>query len=206
MYKVFFNDRTIFLTDSFNQHFKAHNGLFQQYHNKTNLKFLINKFEKTESFDNLFIHFKDLNELQFIFKSCFSFMEAAGGVVRNSNGEILAIKRLGKWDLPKGKVEKGENFKEAAIREVEEECGISNVKITASLHPTYHTYWLNNNRILKETHWYEMTYEGNEPLVPQAEEGITEVRWIKPSEMEMVINDTYASIREVLHEYRMHNL
>ena len=130
----------------------------------------------------------------------FQFIQAAGGVVQNQKNEILLIYRNGCWDLPKGKVEKGENISEAAIREVEEECGLVGPEITDELSSTYHTYERNGKSVLKKTNWYIMRYEKKHALVPQIEEGITKACWIKKNELNSFINNTYASIASVLVE------
>ena len=123
---------------------------------------------------------------------------AAGGLVINSNKELLFIFRNGKWDLPKGKLEENESILESALREVSEECGISNQSVTSKLLTTQHTYSLDNQNILKTTHWYLMDYKLNELLVPQIEEGITQVEWIKETELNKVLENTYQSIIDVV--------
>ncbi len=125
-------------------------------------------------------------------------MEAAGGLVENDCGEYLAIKRLGKWDLPKGKIEKGEKPEECALREVEEECGIHNINIKNNLCNTYHTYQLKGRWILKKTYWYRMEYNGNEELIPQIEEDITDVIWTSDNHTYIIKSNTYKSILDVL--------
>lgn len=200
MYKVFFNDRAVFLSDSFLKNYVVNNGLFYKYHNKNDLKFLLDRFERSQQLQQLFVHFDDLNELQFQFKSCFTYVEAAGGIVKNKAGQVLIIRRFEKWDLPKGKIKENEDYKSGALREVEEETGISGMTITGALSPTWHTYRLNNESILKKTHWFEMHYSGSETLTPQADEGITDVKWINSSEIAMVAENTYASILDVLKE------
>ena len=105
---------------------------------------------------------------------------------------------MGKWDLPKGKVEKGEEIKVAAIREVEEECGISEINLLDELPATYHTYYHKGKDILKKTHWFKMQYNGNSITVPQLEEGITAVEWIAPNNIQKVVDNTYASVVDVL--------
>lgn len=132
------------------------------------------------------------------FKSLFKIVEAAGGLVKNKNGEYLFIFRNGKWDLPKGKIEKGEGTEPAAIREVEEECGIGGLSITKELEPTYHTYVLNEKPVLKPTYWFEMDCSDTAKLVPQTEEGITDVRWISIKDLKMVRENTYESILDVI--------
>lgn len=128
-------------------------------------------------------------------KSFFQYIEAAGGVVRNNKDEILWIKRLGVWDLPKGKIEIGEESELAAIREVEEETGIVQPIIEQHLLNTYHTYVFKGENVLKCTYWYEMRYNGNDNLVPQVEEDIEEVIWQKDTSE--LVQKTYQNIIDV---------
>lgn len=149
----------------------------------------------------LFVINEDIDKLKKLFFDDHKKIAAAGGIVLNSKGEILFIKRLGFWDLPKGKIEKNEKKKPAAIREIEEECGISNPKIEKKLLKTFHTYTANGKNYLKTTHWYLMHYSGSEKLTPQEEEGITEVLWVDPKKMELQVYNTYNSILDVLNSY-----
>lgn len=133
-------------------------------------------------------------------------IDAAGGVVRKDN-RLLFIFRNGKWDLPKGKIEKGETVEEAAIREVQEECGIDKLEIEKQLPPTYHIYCSPYKKsfgqwIFKKTFWFEMNYSGIENGIPQNEEGISEVRWFKPSELDEVMKNTYANLKPLIEIYR----
>ncbi len=132
------------------------------------------------------------------FLEYFTLVEAAGGVVLNENGHILLIYRLGKWDLPKGKIETGESHVEGALREVVEECGIASPSIVKPLPTTYHYYALHNQHIVKPTYWYLMEVEGVPQLTPQAEEDITEVLWANEKQLENAKQNTYASIRGLL--------
>lgn len=125
-------------------------------------------------------------------------IEAAGGYVLNPEGEVLLIFRRGKWDLPKGKIDQGENAREAAIREVEEECGIQNLFIREKLIDTYHCYQQNNSFILKKTHWFIMTSNYRGELTPQLEEGIHKAEWRNPDSLLSLYDNTYPSIQEVL--------
>lgn len=131
----------------------------------------------------------------------FQFIEAAGGVVQNQKDEILLIYRNGCWDLPKGKVEKGENISEAAIREVEEECGLVGPEITDELSSTYHTYERNGKKYLKRTHWYVMEYNKDHKLIPQIEEGITKVEWVNKSDLKIYTEKTYGSIKSIISDF-----
>jgi 8-oxo-dGTP pyrophosphatase MutT (NUDIX family) len=135
------------------------------------------------------------------FFSFFRWMEAAGGVVRNEKKEVLFIHRLGRWDLPKGKLVHHETPEAAAVREVKEETGLTKVTVTKPLPETYHMYRRKGKTILKRTSWFEMKAEGRQKLVPQAEEDISEVAWINREKRSIVLGNTYASIRELLIPY-----
>ena len=135
------------------------------------------------------------------FKNHFTLIEAAGGFVLNEKKETLCIHRLGKWDLPKGKLEKNERIEECAIREVEEECGIQNLKITSPVFHTYHTYSLKGESILKRTHWYKMM-TSTQGLTPQTEEDITEVIWADSEKVKAIHNNTYPNIKLVLENFK----
>ncbi len=128
----------------------------------------------------------------------FAIVEAAGGVVFNANNEVLLIKRLGKWDLPKGKMEGEETNEQSAIREVEEECGITGLTIEKALTDTFHVYKLKNFFHLKITHWYTMHVDGVPELTPQKEESITQAIWKPWAEVNPDTLDTYISIAELL--------
>jgi 8-oxo-dGTP pyrophosphatase MutT (NUDIX family) len=127
-------------------------------------------------------------------------IEAAGGVVSNAKGEVLVIRRNDKWDLPKGKLEKGESIEEGARREIEEECGVT-VRIVSTLLNTIHLYDEKDKRVFKRTYWFKADLISDTNLKPQLEEGITEVRWIRKSELPEIFNDTFSNIRDVLNAY-----
>jgi len=145
--------------------------------------------------DKVMLMTSDVEQTFQSFKSHFEYIEAAGGLVLNSNKEVLWMKRLGVWDLPKGKVEIGEDYPIAAVREVEEETGISNPVIKRELISTYHTYPFKGKQVLKRTYWYLMNYSGEDDLIPQTEEGIEEVLW--SSESSLFIENTYQNIIDV---------
>lgn len=129
-------------------------------------------------------------------------IEAAGGAVFNNLGELLLIKRLGKWDLPKGKIDAGETIEMAAIREVEEECGITHLQILKPLTTTYHTYKMHNHRFLKITYWFFMSTQFTGKLVPQTEEQITDVVWMNLNQINTSELDTYQSMRALLNQIK----
>lgn len=129
------------------------------------------------------------------------YVKAAGGIVKNGFEEYLFIKRLGKWDLPKGKLETGENMKTTAIREVEEECGIRVSRLGRKIQSTYHCYTLLNEIYLKKTNWYAMEVDGRPDLKPQVEEDITSARWLKRSQLGTVKSNTYPLIKDLIDDY-----
>lgn len=124
-------------------------------------------------------------------------VNAAGGLVTNSEGEFLLIRRSGLWDLPKGHQEAGEQIEATALREVKEETGIKGLTLGQFIRVTDHTYFRDEKWFLKHTWWYSMTCTGESDLVPQTEEGITEVRWVAKSELPELLSQTYPTIVEV---------
>lgn len=147
----------------------------------------------------------DVEECWEQFKSQYKLIEAAGGIVLNHQGDILMIHRLGKWDLPKGKVDEGETIEQAATREVSEECGIEQPAIVSFFQTTYHTYFLKNRWVLKPSHWFIMDAVKDEALIPQLEENITQVKWVNRSDIAAYLPESYASIQEVLTNYLSQN-
>jgi len=132
----------------------------------------------------------------------FKYKLAAGGIVENSEGKILLMKRLGKWDLPKGKLDKGETIEECALREIEEETGAKELSIVSSFAETYHTYYRNEKWIIKHTHWYIVNCKNDKELVPETEEDIEEVIWMDSSGIKVSKLDTYPAIKKLLKLYK----
>lgn len=126
------------------------------------------------------------------------YLEAAGGMVFNPDGEFLLIFRRGFWDLPKGKIEPEESAEIAALREVWEECGLKDLKIVSQLPDTYHTYWIKGKRVVKKTYWFKMTIPTNQKTTLQTEEDIVDSRWTKSSDFHSFKLQTYPSIIDVV--------
>jgi len=124
-------------------------------------------------------------------------VEAAGGLVTNPEGKYLMIHRNGLWDLPKGHREEGEDIETTAVREVTEETGVRDLITCGLICVTDHCYFRNGVWNLKHTWWYRMKTADLHALVPQTEEGINVAEWVRPSELEDHLENTYPSIREV---------
>lgn len=201
MYKIFFNDRIIFLTDKISDNLEKEVDICYPNSCKENLRNLIYEFDKNHDIKKICFQDDNLDNLYAIFRSNFKLLKAAGGLVRNKYGQILAIKRFGMWDLPKGKAEKGEKPRETAVREVSEECGIVNLRIVRALQPTFHTYHHRGRLVLKKTYWYEMKYAGeDQTLIPQLEEEITDALWLEISDVEESMKNTYLSLIDIWKE------
>ncbi|MGB3074524.1 MAG: NUDIX domain-containing protein [Chitinophagales bacterium] len=145
--------------------------------------------------------------LEKTFFSSYKLIYAAGGAVINDEGKLLMIFRRGKWDLPKGKVDRGETIRRAALREVEEETGVSDLKIISPIKflnqkqdCTYHTYELNGAQILKGTYWFKMWSTENKKLMPQAAEGIMKAEWCTYNKVQEYLKNSFQAIEEIVRE------
>ncbi len=128
-------------------------------------------------------------------------LQASGGLVLNESKEVLLIHRLGMWDLPKGKIEKGERIEDAAIREICEETGLNNVELHNALCTTWHIYPHKNELVLKETFWFLASTNSHTALEPQAEENIELAVWKNPLEAERLLKDSYLNLKLVWHSF-----
>ena len=163
----------------------------------SNLKKIITAIEIGSIKENLIILADDLVWLHDNFFGNFKIIEAGGGLVLNEKGETLMMFRKKKWDLPKGKIDKGETVKEGAVREVEEETGVKITSVVKKLGKTYHTYKLKDKWLLKKTHWYLMEASSNCKLVPQKEEDIEKVAWFLKPGIKENLKISYVSIKDV---------
>jgi 8-oxo-dGTP pyrophosphatase MutT (NUDIX family) len=190
MYKVFVNDCPIILTEN--------NKISTIYKkvafNTIKIKPLIaNLFENKLS--GICLLCNNLEEAWDYFKSNFKIEKAAGGKVFNLKNEVLFIYRFNKWDLPKGKLEKGESIKKCAIREVEEECGVTKLTILKPLDTTYHIFEKNDTTILKITYWFLMKTDFSGDLIPQDEEDIEVAVFKNENEIKNALKNTYENIK-----------
>lgn len=201
MYSIYINDRVLRLVTGYEQvpsselRFRLSGLESAEY-----LKTLVSSFEVNTMVDSMTLQSEDIDMSWRTFSGNYLVLEASGGVVVNPRMEVLMIFRNGKWDLPKGKIEPGEEPDTAAIREVYEECGIGMLTLHKQLPTTFHTYPWQHTMVLKKTYWFQMTSVDESYPVPQLEEGITEVRWMSLKELKGVMHLTYASIRNLLQE------
>lgn len=203
--KIYFNDKPLFLCDNVDETIEPYihhdDAVFIDELNTHTVKSMIHEMEQPKIHAGVFFH-RDLNELKKVFFKKFTVIQAAGGLVKNEKDEILLIFRRGKWDLPKGKLDEGETLEDCAVREVEEETGLKNVKLIAPLVITYHTYHEGTKFILKESHWYTMKAKGNQSLTPQTEEDIHEIKWVTIEGLEKYMQNSFPSVADVLQTCR----
>ena len=195
MYKVFVNDKPLFLTDKIEKETDFQLFLLNSVDiDKIIIKYFQNKIDKA------FLYHPDKKEILKKIKAKIPVQKAAGGVVFNDLGEVLFIKRGGKWDLPKGGMEKNETTQQTALREVEEETGVGELKIIDKLSKTYHVFKRNGKYRLKITSWYKMSSTFKGDLVGQMEEGIEDVCWMPVDQISKAMDNTYENIRLLIDE------
>lgn len=199
--KIFFGEKPLFLCDAIDEEiepFVHHDdAVFIDELNAHTVKTILHEMQAPAVHAGVFFH-SDLEKLKKdIFKK-FTLIKAAGGLVRNGKDELLLIFRRGKWDLPKGKLDKGETLEQCALREVEEETGLKGVVIVSPLMVTYHTYHEGSKFILKESHWFNMQVNGEPPLSPQTEEDIEEAKWVKGTGLHSYLANTFPSVSDIL--------
>ena len=199
MYSIYFNNRKLSVCPLKENTNYNSNAVVYYNSNDLNTKQLPEFMESNQKINLLVLPVEE-NKIDCVFeKICSEFnqINAGGGLVRNLAGEYLLIFRNGKWDLPKGKQEAGEDIKVTAVREVEEECGIDSLELGNLLCVTHHTYRMNGEFMLKHTFWYNMEYKGDASLKPQTEENIEMCKWVKGEEIAELVKDTYPSIKRV---------
>lgn len=191
MYKVFVNDKPLFLTNQVEKETDFQLFLLETVDiEQLIIKMFNNKVKKA------CLYYPDEKEIMKKLKEKIPVSKAGGGLVYNTKGEALFIFRNGKWDLPKGGIEKGELIEETAIREVEEETGVKGLSIVQKLDKTYHVFINNNGKYkLKMVHWFEMTTDYDGPLCGQLEENIEKVVWLNPEQVKEALQNSYENIK-----------
>lgn len=198
MYKVFVNDKPLFLTNEVAKETDFQLFLLESVDiEQVIIKMFQNKIQKA------YLYYPDEKAILKKVKEKIPVCKAGGGLVYNKAGDVLFIFRNGKWDLPKGGIEKGEEIEDTAIREVEEETGVTNLKITHKLQKTYHVFKRGGKYKLKVTHWYEMRTDFNGTPKPQANEGIEKVAWLNPEEIKEALKNSYENIKLLFEEEKL---
>lgn len=198
---IYFGEKPVYLCDEINKEINGirhhPDAVFIDELSSPAVNSLLHEIEKKEFHAGIIFH-ENFNKLKKDFFKHFKLIKTGGGLLKNKAGEILLILRRGKWDLPKGKLDKGETLEECAVREVREETGLIQIEIGNEINTTYHTYIEFGKHILKESHWYMMLSKGNEPFKPQLEEDIIEIRWVKKEDLKNYKDNTFPTITSVL--------
>ncbi|MBU1013019.1 MAG: NUDIX domain-containing protein [Bacteroidetes bacterium] len=202
MYKVFYLTKEIIFDQDIKKLNVLVDDLIVEVNNDEVMRKEYQQFIFSEIYSRLIFLCGENLDLSFnFFKNSFEKIEAAGGFVRNDRNDLLMIFRLGKWDLPKGKIEKNETSENAALREVSEETGLKSLQIIAPLNPTYHLYMYGNKHFLKKTYWYEMNCTDLTIPTPQTNEGISKVEWMNREGMKFAMQNTYSSLIDLMNLY-----
>jgi len=199
-YKIFINNSLIFFGEKEDLPLAKINYSDFKMVKPSGFKELVRKIESYSELDHYFVETEDVDSAFRYFSSFFKVLQAAGGLVLNHKDEILMIHRFDHWDFPKGHVEKDEELKECAIREVMEETGVEMLEITSSLPEVFHIYDYKNKWVLKETHWYMMYSEYTGILQPQLEENIIAAKWVPLDFLNEYMNQSYPGLYQLVKE------
>ena len=198
MYKVFVNDKPLFLTNEISKETDFQLFLLESIDiEQLIIKMFQNKIQKAS------LYYPDEKAILKKLKEKIPVCKAGGGLVFNKKGEVLFILRNGKWDLPKGGIERDEEIADTAMREVEEETGVDELEITRKLQKTYHIFKRNGKYKLKITHWFEMQTNFEGTPFPQANEGIEKAVWLNPEQIKEALKNSYENIKLLFEEERL---
>ena len=202
--KIYFGDKPVFLCDEIDKELNGilhhPDAVFVDEVSPRAIKSLLHEIKK-EEFHAGVLWYRDLDQLKKAFFKNFTLVEAAGGIVQNTDKDILFIFRLGKWDLPKGKMEKGEEAGSCAKREVTEETGIAGLTLKKKIGDTWHSYDQFGKHFLKRTQWFYFTCTAKQQPHPQEAENITDAKWIKTKDIKEPVKNTYPGIKEILSSF-----
>lgn len=202
--KVYFGEKPVYLCNELEDELKEilhhPDAILIDEISSAAINSLLHEIVKDKFHAGVLIH-EDLEKLKKQFSKHFQLIEAAGGIVENEKKETLFIYRLDKWDLPKGKVEKKEAIEAAALREIEEETGLTQLTLNNKIGETYHTYNAFGKHFFKTTHWFYVTCSSNQTLVPQTEENIDQVKWYSKRDYKIPLENTYPSIKDILQRF-----
>lgn len=201
MYRIYVRNKPLFLVDKItpevNDYLHRPDTIVVDELNAATLKTLLAELEKNEVHAGV-IHYPDPEAVLAGYKNFLTVVKAAGGLVATPNNEVLLIFRRGKWDLPKGKLDEGEELESCAVREIEEETGLLAARIVKPLHVTFHTYFEEEKHVLKESHWYLMQASKPDELTPQTEEDIEKCEWVPLADLPLYTTNMHRSIVDVI--------
>ncbi len=197
-YEVYIDGKPLTIVEQLEARDSSEQVLIREVRNGTDINRALEQWKSQPRTAGLILHGADVDEVWDLFSGLYVFVQAAGGCVTDERKRLLMIHRLGVWDLPKGKVDKGEAVDAGALREVREECGLKKLELVKRLCETWHTYERNGRQHLKRTDWYLMRGSNAEQLIAQHEEDISEVRWMDAREVAAMKAATYPSLRQVI--------
>ena len=201
--KIYVDEAPIYITDKLTAELKKKSiqddVLFLNEEASIKVEIILKALKKDKT--QVIILAEDVEKVKAVFDKNFTLIEAAGGIVQNEKKELLFIFRRGKWDLPKGKLEKDESPEICAAREIREETGVNNLTLKHKIGETYHIYEEKKVQVLKTSHWYYFTSKGKQQTAPQTEEDISEVKWIHTRNIKEPVANTYQNIKDILTEF-----
>jgi 8-oxo-dGTP pyrophosphatase MutT (NUDIX family) len=199
--KIYFENKPLFLCNdvdvSLQPYIHHDDAVFIDELNLHTIKSMIHEMQKPSVHAGVFFH-HDLDALKHDFFKKFTLVKAGGGFVLNDESQVLMMFRRGKWDLPKGKLDKNETAEEGAIRETEEETGLTKITLIGPLITTYHTYHEGTRFMLKESKWFRMRVNGEQKLIPQTTEQITRLEWVSKDGLNEYRKNSFPSVIDVL--------
>lgn len=205
MYTIYFNNKPLFITSRVTKELEEYlhheDTVFIDEFNVHTVKAMLHEMQLPKIHAGVFLH-PDEEAAMNVFKKKLTLVRAAGGLVHTGDNHVLLILRRGKWDLPKGKLDDGEDLETCAVREIREETGLDNLHIERPLCVTYHTYHENARHILKESHWYLLKAKKQTGLLPQLEEDIEKCEWVPKDQLDAYMDNTHASILDVIRAWR----
>lgn len=203
MHKIYFEKRCIIICDVDDPSITDANSIIFHIGERIDIHSLVAMFEASESLSRIYIPTHHTEKMYRRVCAEFREVNAAGGLVSNRRSDYLLIRRNGLWDLPKGHQEQGEDILTTALREVEEETGVSDLEAGSLLTITDHCYFRDGVWHLKHTWWYNMLYTEPVDLAPQKEEDISKAAWVAKSSLPSYLKNTFPSIQEVFREAKI---
>jgi len=203
MHKIYFEKRAIVICTPDDASLADPNAVEFHIGGKLDLHTLVGMFEASDTLGRIYIPSDDTDATYRRVCSEFKEVNAAGGLVSNRRGDYLLISRNGLWDLPKGHQEQGEDISVTAMREVQEETGVTQLELRGLICITDHCYRREGVWHLKHTWWYDMLYTDPVDLTPQREEDISKAAWVARSSLPPFLKNTYPSIAEVFREAKV---